>query len=380
METCSDADTPNKQLSLTYNPGKHYPALDGLRGLAFLLVFTVHAVPYVQIFRLGWVGVDLFFVLSGFLITGILIDSKFKPYYYRNFISRRALRIFPLYYFFIFISILILPRVFPSIFTDFSYYLDHQTWYWLYGSNWLRSMQGDNSNKFLHHLWSLSVEEQFYVFWPLVVFSVPTRYLVQISLILIGFAIVFRYTGSFLFGFVFPFQYINTLARMDSLLIGAIIATLYRLKPILLTRLTFPVLWSSGAFLVMLIVYHRKLGFSDLADTFTFWDLFFGAMLVISISDTRNSVNALLNTRFFKFFGKYSYGLYVYHLPVYQLLIDKVQSPLHLHFRFDGILMTLLCMGLSILIALASFYCIEKPFLKLKKYFEPPVNLATIRL
>ncbi len=356
-------------LTLTYCKGKHYPALDGLRGLAFLLVFTVHAVTYVQIFRLGWVGVDLFFVLSGFLITGILADSKSDPGYYVNFISRRALRIFPLYYFFILLVIVILPTLFPGVFSNNEYYHNHQLWYWFYGSNWLRSFSGDNSNKILHHLWSLSVEEQFYVFWPLVVMACTLRRLAVVAFVLILVAIIFRYAGPHLFGFVFPFQYINTLARMDSLLIGALVAIFYRINPALLIRITMPVLIISALTLVTMIILKKKLGFADLTETFTFWDLFFGSVLVISISDRPNWLNSCLNTSFFRFFGKYSYGLYVYHLPIYQLMIDKVQGPYHIHFPLDYIVITLLCLLLSTGVALVSYYCLEKPFLRLKRYF-----------
>lgn len=359
----------SQNLSLNFKRGNHILALDGLRGLAFLLVFCIHVFPYVQPFRLGWIGVDLFFVLSGFLITGILTDSKGSAGYYRNFIVRRALRIFPLYYFFIFLVIFILPAVFPVVFND-PYYSGHQSWYWLYVSNWLAVGKADAPHTFMLHLWSLSVEEQFYIFWPLVVMLFSTRKLLIVCGILALTAIIFRYTGPPLFGFTPPFQYINTIARMDSLLAGAVISILYRIRPSLLVKFARPLLLGSFLILAGIIGYTRKLGFNDLTHTFTFFDLFFGSLLIYAISDSENIVRKVLQTRFFRFFGKYSYGLYVYHYPIYMILVDKIAVRYTIHFPLDYLFWSIICMGLSIIIALISFYCLEKPFLSFKRYFE----------
>src|SRR3954467_8703188 len=99
----------------------HIPALDGIRGLAVLLILYCHATViepggalgklFLSTARISWAGVDLFFVLSGFLITGILFDAKSKPHFFRNFYARRTVRIFPLYYAFLFVTLLILPAV-----------------------------------------------------------------------------------------------------------------------------------------------------------------------------------------------------------------------------------------------------------------------------
>src|SRR5690348_15214555 len=118
--------------SLFYANSRHIPALDGLRGIAVLSVMLYHCFPFL-ITKLGWAGVDLFFVLSGFLITGILLDSKAKPNYYKNFIVRRVLRIFPLYYFVLALMLLLIPFFFPDFLgAHFTYYTKHQQWFWLY--------------------------------------------------------------------------------------------------------------------------------------------------------------------------------------------------------------------------------------------------------
>ncbi|HEV2619749.1 MAG TPA: acyltransferase, partial [Acidobacteriaceae bacterium] len=162
----------------------YYPALDGLRAFSFFGVFLWHylAVPY------GWAGVDIFFVLSGFLITGILYDTRDDPFRVRNFYIRRTLRIFPLYYA-VFLAILVVaPRM-------------HWAWSWqwlawpLYLGNFLRFLYPHQNTYFeavfanadlvsqarfgidlhLGHFWTLCIEEQFYLVWPWIVFAIRDR-------------------------------------------------------------------------------------------------------------------------------------------------------------------------------------------------------------
>lgn len=147
-------------------------ALDGLRGLAILLVVVMHALyiapllgvdlagAYARATLLGWVGVDVFFVLSGFLITGILVRSKDAPHYFRNFYARRVLRIFPLYY-----AVLLLQTVGLAVFKSGSAMADGffsvLPWYATYLTNWAPVHED-----LFAHAWSLAVEEQFYLVWP----------------------------------------------------------------------------------------------------------------------------------------------------------------------------------------------------------------------
>ena len=166
--------------------GGHMAPLDGLRGLAILMVMAFHfawvqpprslpAKLFVFVGSFGWAGVDLFFVLSGFLITGILLDSKSEPYYFRNFYARRILRIFPLYYSVLLVTLVVLPHFVSYDTPELTALLRSQAWLWLYSANvsvavehghwlwnadWLR----------LGMLWSLAVEEHFYLVWPLLVF------------------------------------------------------------------------------------------------------------------------------------------------------------------------------------------------------------------
>src|SRR5690625_4685275 len=178
---------------LSYSPHQYVKELDGVRGVAILLVILFHCFPS-PLTGLGWIGVDLFFVLSGFLITGILIDSKGNKRYYSNFIGRRILRIFPLYYLVLFIMLFLLPligRGFSSG-SNYSFYLRHQGWFWSYLQNWLFSFHGFPKNLILSHFWSLGVEEQFYLVWPFLVLLLPKKLLLKSSIFLCMTAIIFR--------------------------------------------------------------------------------------------------------------------------------------------------------------------------------------------
>ena len=187
----------------------HLVALDGVRGLAILMVLLVHFVanmqPTTQVERTivlvtgyGNYGVDLFFVLSGFLITGILYDGRNKPHYFRNFYMRRLLRIFPLYYgvlaFVFFLAPLIPLLRGPTL----DYLVENQAWAWLYAVNIHVAKHGEWSLSYINHFWSLAIEEHFYLFWPLVVFMLAgrPRLLIAASLGLSLGAMVARLTGS----------------------------------------------------------------------------------------------------------------------------------------------------------------------------------------
>ncbi len=167
---------------------KHLPALDGLRGIAVMMVMVhhlfltkVYPVPerVEMLVHSGWMGVDLFFVLSGFLITGILLDAKHGPHRFINFYMRRVLRIFPLYYgvlafFLIFLPLLSVmlgggPSFLRSMVAELDPIRVHQWRLWLYLQNF------GGSWKLFNHFWSLAVEEHFYLFWPAVIFFTSER-------------------------------------------------------------------------------------------------------------------------------------------------------------------------------------------------------------
>ena len=168
--------------------GQHIAALDGIRGTAILLVVIHHLARSVEFeFNLihpllrgaafGWIGVDLFFVLSGFLITGILYDSKASGGYFKNFHMRRVLRIFPLYY-----GALLLVLLLRAIWPEAGIYgSESQAWVWVYLTNVVIARKGLGVFGLVDHFWYLAVEQHFYLVWPLAVFLLNRRWLMQLA-------------------------------------------------------------------------------------------------------------------------------------------------------------------------------------------------------
>ncbi len=171
---------------------EYYPALDGLRAVAVAMVFFQHyGAGRAWVFGWGWTGVDVFFVLSGFLITGILYDSQDRPHRFRDFYARRTLRIFPLYYFVWIVVVLLAPwaewqwswrwALWPAYLGNYARFLflhgagDPYRFDRLTFGPLVRGWFGYPMHLYIGHFWSLCVEEQFYLVWPWVVYAVRRR-------------------------------------------------------------------------------------------------------------------------------------------------------------------------------------------------------------
>ena len=215
------------------------PGLDGLRGAAILLVFLYHALRSIpdatrggewvhRLANTGWMGVDLFFVLSGFLITGILLDTKSSPRYFRIFYGRRALRILPLYLTFVTVLLFVvpvLPMVSPG---QAAGVVGAKAWYWTHSVNFMIARNGwEQGTWHSGHLWSLSLEEQFYVCWPAVVYLCSRRRLVGVTIALVLGVWVVR-AALVSWGASSVAIYVLLPTRMDSLALGALLAVLAR--------------------------------------------------------------------------------------------------------------------------------------------------------
>ena len=356
----------------------YYPALDVLRGIAILLVFFYHNFHFIKVFEFGWVGVDLFFVLSGFLITDLLLNSQNKKNYFRNFYIRRFLRIFPLYY----LTLIIFFSFAPYFFSqqnigEYHYYSQNQIWFWSFLQNWFFVDKGLSSSPFLSHFWSLAVEEQFYLFWPLVLFLVKDlrkARILTISLILIVLVmrvyIWIQYPGDMVK------YYCNTLTRIDSVLMGCLLSIYIKSGREFSGRtvkivLGFCLLYFAMSFGVMKNVKNTNPFFSTIG--YTVVSVFFATVIYVFIKGNRQGLQWLQQSYALKYIGKISYGIYVFHIPVYLILssafMDVFRQDLGLSYLNALLLIAIISLFLTILASAVSFHFLEKPILSLKKHF-----------
>ncbi|MBL4636331.1 MAG: acyltransferase, partial [Kofleriaceae bacterium] len=211
---------------------RYLPALDGVRAVAILLVMahnfnllentkSVTGKANELLFNLGWVGVQLFFVLSGFLITNILLSTKGSSNYFASFFGRRALRIFPLYYLALAGGLIVYPLLSGTSIEG----AENQVWLWSYLSNWAAPM-GQEVGLY-PHMWSLAVEEQFYLLWPFLVYFLSRRGLMRVCLALTAIALVSR-IGIRVMDMSPEAAYQFTICRIDAIALGGVAAMLFR--------------------------------------------------------------------------------------------------------------------------------------------------------
>ncbi len=324
-----------------WSPGQHISALDGVRGLAILLVtlYRFRPVPnssqvsdslqgslsspvyqwFDKVLAYGEHGVELFFVLSGFLITGILIDARGKPGidFFSNFFARRALRILPLYFFTLLVLLVIAPMFF-EMGAAFDQARQRQIYLWFYLSNWC--MSGEDAWCFgaLDHFWSLAIEEHFYFVWPFVVYFCSPSKLLRVC-ILGALA-----SASLRLAFVANTNAqvapeVFTAFRCEGLLLGSALAVWMRQPRDHLFWRPF-VSFSCCAVLGMVIVLglmHRRLLTIDA----TLWPTAWAMLLMLIITSSPRSVVArLLEMSWLRHLGRYSYAIYVFQSPILYLL------------------------------------------------------------
>jgi peptidoglycan/LPS O-acetylase OafA/YrhL len=357
-----------RPVQLDYVPGTYVKEFDGWRGLGICFVVLAH---YFPVYFIGsWVFMEMFFVMSGFLITGILLDTKNKKDYYKGFILRRVLRVFPLYY----IALILLFFVVPASWMELSYYRQHQVWFWTYQENWLFSVEGWPPGKALRHFWSLAIEEQFYIAWPLVVMLFSPKNLVRFCVFLFFFSWGFRNIGMHI-GFVNPFPYVATLGRMEGIVLGAIIAVLSRTNRGLLERWAIPVtvvagILSIGVFFVARTMHMEY--YVNYSVNYTLVDLFFAGIIVLTMCKNELiGLKKLLNLQMFKTLGVMSYCIYIFHHPIHVLVTENFTDYFQV-LTGSANLAKLICVGIAFAITVPVVYLLHKkveiPMWKLKKY------------
>jgi peptidoglycan/LPS O-acetylase OafA/YrhL len=360
------------------------PGLDGIRAVAFLLIFILHT----DYFYFGWVGVQLFFVLSGFLITDILLRMKEKfpagPFF-AKFYGRRFLRIFPLYYFYLALmfgitTALIAVGYKAGYMHRFQAHLPYAITY-LYNFFNASSLH-DADSWLIGHFWSLSVEEQFYIIWPLLIFLTPQKHLKKLFLAVILLGPVFRLLITFLYRQSFPLLsdnmpvavYVLPFSHLDAFAFGAYASRFKFPRPKLqlllllafipLTGFATQYIFTGDVGVISALGFPYPLanGFKQIWG-YSLLDYFF-AILIFSVVNEGLFIR-ILETRFMRYLGKISYGLYVYHFPVIWFVArirdlgvsdEAIAKPLTLLISFP----------LTLLIASLSYRYIEQPILELK--------------
>jgi peptidoglycan/LPS O-acetylase OafA/YrhL len=301
--------------------------------------------------RGGWLGVDLFFVLSGYLITGILLEAKEAPHYFRNFMGRRALRIFPPYFAYLIVILIVLPRMglAPG---------PHEAWWvWGYLTNVRTALVGDWSAVpwYSLHLWSVAVEEQFYLVWPLIVWLLPAKMLRRLCLGAIVVALTFRLV-LFKAGANYYALYDLTPSRMDALMVGAWLVVSGARPSRAMTLAGVAVL---GAFLLV--------GVHDdwpITLTVGFTAVALAAGVVVSGVPHDAFLARALSWKPLRLAGRYSYTAYLIH----PLVIDQMRAGGLYTRRF-----ALLVIIVTFAIAAVSWKVFESPILSLKRFLPEPL-------
>lgn len=385
---------------------QYYPALDGLRAVAVTLVFLQHYAPSEwRINRFGWAGVDIFFVLSGFLITGILFDSRHKPNRFRDFYMRRVLRIFPLYYgLWVLLGILIVTQ--------------HLQWtarFWLWPlhlgnflvafpftpappfahavrADWTQFLVPTRPTHFIFNVtpigafWSLCVEEQFYLVWPSVVYSrLSQRGLFRLCLwgaltvLAARIILVFSLSPSVIQR---NFLYYFTFTRVDSLLLGGALALALRGPQKIWLRQNWrrvvrPLYVLGAAMLAWAISFEHEdvqyhpftasIGFTLLACV--------SCAIILDCTEPGTWAYRVLSMRWLRAVGGISYGIYVLHFPLMTVFLAIASRIAPAHATL--VRLPVAAAG-TLLLASLSYRYWESPFLRLKSRFDQQVHYAPI--
>ena len=360
----------------------YHPELDVLRFLAFLAVFFHHILPrdaalytnsgfpaavsewLVSAKAAGAYGVDLFFVLSAYLITELLLREHANrgSFSISAFYVRRALRIWPLYFTFLAITVLVVPAILPDDRFGTLYIVS----FVLFFGNWVCAANGLPFSV-ASPLWSISVEEQFYLFWPPLLWLVGVNRVKQLAIALVIVALATRILLA-VFAVAHPAVWCNTVARLDSIALGALLAAVLGGRaPQIKTVVRFVLV---GVALLMFLLVGRYLGQDGPTSVITYAATASASVLLL-VAVLQTDARFLLRRPFswLVYLGRISYGLYVFHLFALALVPKLLTANLGIPLNFES--HVLLSFGLTVLLAAVSYRWLEQPFLRLKKRYSP---------
>ncbi|HRO44912.1 acyltransferase [Agriterribacter sp.] len=345
----------------------YYHSVDGLRGVTALMIIAGHfftlkrsmnSVALHSIFEFCGTGVSLFFLLSGFFITRILLKSLGSEHYFKNFYVRRALRIFPLYYFALAVYY-ITSRIFGIGF-QYSASSGSQAYYYFFLQNIANTFSWKASGPY--HFWSLALQEHFYLFWPAIVYffyKTTGRRLLFVSVLLLLLPLLVRY-------FMLLKGYsINhfTFARLDQLALGGILAILEKNKVLTQKNLKYFIICIvSGLALTAFAQLKLSSFYFELLKHNILGVLYFGVIGYCVINENNGFLTKAIKQKPLMYLGKISLGMYVWHVLVV-FFINHGSSTGYSLFDF------LILVGITTLLASMSYYWLEKPFLQLKNRF-----------
>ncbi len=374
-------DDGTKPVSLSKNhPKLHFPNLNGIRALAALMVviahielhkvnFNISRIPHFNVLNLGKIGVTVFFSLSGFLITYLLLEEKknFKTVNFKAFYMRRLLRIWPLYFLVVLFGFFIYPG----------------------GSNtalWLSVLFLPNLAFCLNLLpaimdpiWSIGTEEQFYIFHPHFFRIKKLQHILYAMLLFIVLIITIQLVFGKLASENPIYQTLHLVlyyARYDNMMIGAVVAVIYYntkhpdfdFKFQALFNMIFK-RWFQALLLVTYVTYlglyiNYDIPHGDILIAFM------SSLLIVNLCEAKTSIYSL-NHRYLDYIGQISYGIYLLHKFVLFLILYLVKNYLSSRGAFaENIIIYVATIGGTIALASASYYGYEKPFLKIKKRFQ----------
>lgn len=342
--------------------------LDTVRAIAAILVILTHWLPIPYIQYSGFVGVNIFFVLSGFLITRILLENKneaeesgmSKLIVFKNFFFRRALRILPIYYLMVLLLYLFGSNSDPNIDSELVYLATFTTNFHFYNFKYFGDLTA--------HFWSLAVEEQFYFLWPWVILYTNRKYLLHaiLAFILIG-------STSQLLINDFEYGYLPTYTCFDAFGLGALLSWVLVYKPNLLNKVyqTLHLLVAISALLLaarLAGVLNVPVPIRTLVSIIALWVITY---LVYKGPSNKVKFSFLFNNKLLLYMGKISYGLYLYHisLPYLVWAFAEAMKPYYPSLADNYLFYVVANVGLLFLVPSLSWRFIEKPFLLLKKYF-----------